>query len=142
LSKANFPGLKIVWFRNPLYDDRGFYPKEKPEIFIEWNQIIRVAQLVWTDVVACETENYWAFQGNDSHSTCWVLARYRFSEEIANRYGNPKTPHVTKWSTIRITGGELCNYVIWPHAEIGEAMYMEMKKKFWELKRKIAYRKM
>jgi hypothetical protein len=134
-------GVKVIWFRNPLFNDRGFYAKERPEFGMEWNEIIRVARIVWTDLTVLETEDYWAFQKSDQSITYWVLARYQFSQEMARRYGNPELPHMTKWDKTRITNGELNSYVIWPHAEIGEPMYAELEKRFWELEKKIAYRK-
>jgi hypothetical protein len=140
LSNANVPGLRIIIIRNALCNDRGFYPKEKPEIAIEWNQIIRVAQLVWIDDIALETEDYWAFQSSDPHGTCWVLARYGFTKEIVNRYGNTEMPHITHGRKTRFSGGLLYSCVVWPRAEIGEDMYVKAKKRFWELERKIAYR--
>jgi hypothetical protein len=66
----------------------------------------------------------------DPLSTYWVLARNDFSKEIAGRYGNPETPHVTKWGKARFANGLLRSYIIWQYAEFSEPMYVEVKKRF------------
>lgn len=141
MSRAKIPELKIIRFQNPLYDERGFYPAENSEVFVEWNKVIRVANLYWINDIALETDDYWASQCRDLLITYWVRAKHGFTGEIALRYGNPETPHVTKWGKACFTNGLLYTYVIWPYTEIGEPMYVEVKKRFWELQKNISYKK-
>ena len=137
-------GLRIVEINNVKYDDRGFYPQDKPENLIEWKNIVRAAKVFLVNTVVYESMYYWAFQNDDAATTYWVLIRYQkddFDLEIKNRYGDPELPHNTKWSEARIPQGTVSNYVIWPQTEIGKAMYVEVKKRIWELDRKILYSK-
>ncbi len=139
LSRNHVDELRILRIRHALYNDRGFYPRENPQVVIEWNSVLRVAAVFEIDAVALESENYWAFQTRDPLNTFWVLYSVLFDEQIAQRFGTPSLPHSTKWNKVRTSGGELYSYIVWPHTEIGAAMYAEVKKRVWELGRKIAY---
>ena len=135
--------FKIVEFKKVLYDDHGFYQENERDTIIEWIKVFRIAEIYFINDIVFESMYYWAFQSDDPFITYWVRIEYQnndFKLELKRRYEYPKVPHVTKWKEVELNQGKLCNYVIWPQKQIGEAMYIQAKRYFWQVDRKILYK--
>jgi hypothetical protein len=93
-----------------------------------------------THSVAIEDWDFWAFQTDDPLVTYWVHVDGNgpFSEEVFRRFDVGKVPPMARWADrdFRIRA-----YVVWPAPDVGEPMYITVKRRWWSWSGRLAYSK-
>ena len=147
ITDKMIPWVKITRYQNPEFDEKGLYIPDIPDSMVFWDNIIRVGVSYEIHPIVILEWNYIAFQTDKTDETYWVeidpydahaerSPRDPFIAEICKRYGVPDFPYLPEGS---IEDSHIHSYVIWPESEIGDTMYVYVKRHWWSLAR-LAYK--
>ena len=132
------PWVRVWEYPKPIFDDHGFWAAGDEGSRVAWDRIRRVAAGYEIHSIVIVDWHFWAFQTDDPAITYWVDTdfRDRFSEEVHHRFGDPRIPDIGEWCD-----SEYCirSYVIWPPEELGQPMYIPVKRHWWSWSGKLAY---
>ena len=114
---------------------------DDPETLVRWDSITRVALGYEIHSWGPVDWDFWAFQTREPETTYWVYVNNiaesdPFNRAVYERFGSPRVPPMKDWAD-----RELCvrAYVVWPEVDMGEPMYITVKRHWWSFSGRLAY---
>lgn len=140
-TSAGQPWVRIITMRDSsvTYDEVGFSTEEG--LVVPWSSVVRVALGYEIHPIAIADWDFWAFQTTAQGMGFWVYAdvwESGFSIEVRRRFAVPDIPPMEEW-----VDKELCirAYVVWPFEEVGQGLYVTVKRHWWSWRQRLAYAK-
>ena len=119
-------------------DDSGF--RVEGVAGVSWSAVVRVAFGYEIHPVAIADWDFWAFRTTDDTRGYWVQTKdlwtTAFSQAVRNRFAITDAPPMRDWQdrNFRIRA-----YVVWPAANVGEALYVPIRRRRWSWRNRLAY---
>jgi hypothetical protein len=134
------PWVRVERYAPVEFNDVGFWSQKSAQDIVRWSDIIRVAWGYEIHPIVIADWDFWAFQTVDPTITFWVptTSDAPFAAEVRRKYAVLEIPPMMYWAD-----RDYCvrAYVVWPTADIGEPMYVTVKRHWWSLSGKLAYAK-
>jgi hypothetical protein len=133
------PWVRVVTLPG-TFTAEGFGRTEGNGVVVPWSSVLGVALGYEIHPTAIADWDFWAFQGPDPSVTYWVYEEgaFAFSEEVRRRFSIGEIPAMKEWAD-----REYCirARVVWPAADVGEPMYVTVKRHWWSWHGRLSYAK-
>ena len=133
------PWVRIITLQDSgvTYDEVGF--STEGGRVVPWSSVVRVALGYEIHPIAIADWDFWAFQTTEKGIGFWVyadLCASSFSIEVRRRFAVAKIPPMTEWADKEFG---IRAYVVWPFEEVGQALYVTVKRHWWSWRQRLAY---
>ena len=134
------PGVEIfVWQDQAVtVDDAGFGVEGVAKV--GWSEVVRIARGHQVHRLAIGQSDFWAFRTKASSDGYWIrtgnLWTTAFSREVRRRFPILDPPPMKHWQDRDFS---IRAYVVWPSANLGEPLYVPVKRRRWSWRSRLAY---
>ena len=135
------PWIRVIALHDSgvAFDEVGF--RTEGGLAVPWASVLRIAVGYEIHPIAIADWDFWAFQTTEHAKTYWVHAdpwANGFSNEVRRRFTVADIPPMKEW-----IDEDFCirAYVVWPFEDLGQALYVTVKRHWWSWSQRLAYAK-